>query len=147
MIHSLFMLGSSYNKDRKISSIFMVCWIAYMVAQYDFSLGKIFPIVNASVFLCVSIIINFVKNRKVNTVLSIASILIWSVIIDIICFYMFPTMRVNQSLIHYIFQGILFNYRYIFSNVIAVCIINLAVYGKNYIMNSIIKKTETCNSI
>ena len=83
-----------------------------MVSQYDFSLGKAFPIINASVFLSVSIIINFVKNRKVNTVLSIVSILIWSIIIDIICFYMFPMMRINHSLIHYIFQGILFNYRY-----------------------------------
>lgn len=60
---------------------------------------------------------------------------------------MFPMMRVNQSLIHYIFQGILFNYRYIFSNIIAVCIINLVVYGKNYIMKSIIKKDGACNSI
>jgi len=147
MIHSLFMLVSSYNKGKKISAIFIICWIGYMVSQYDFSLGKVFPIVNVSVFLSVSIIISFVKNRKVNTVLSIVSILIWSIIIDIICFYMFPMMRVNQSLIHYIFQGILFNYRYIFSNIIAVCIINLVVYGKNYIMKSIIKKDGACNSI
>lgn len=147
MIHSLFMLGSSYNRDRKISAFFIICWIGYMVSQYDFSLGKAFPIINASVFLSVSIIINFVKNRKVNTVLSIVSILIWSITIDIICFYMFPMMRINQSLIHYIFQGILFNYRYIFSNIIAVCIINLVVYAKNYIMKSIIKKDGACNSI
>ncbi len=147
MIHSLFMLGSSYNKDRKISALFMICWIGYMVAQYDFSLGKIFPIVNASIFLCVSIITNFVKNRKMNTVLSIVSILIWSILIDIISFYMFPMMKINQSLIHYVFQGILFNYRYVFTNIFAIYVIKVIVYMKNYIVNNLKKKSNAYSNV
>ena len=31
MINSLFMLGSSYNKNRIISIAFMLGWIAYML--------------------------------------------------------------------------------------------------------------------
>lgn len=139
MINALFMLGSSYNKERVFSTTFMIGWICYMVVNYDFSLGKIFPIINAGVFLFVSIIINLINNKKINTVLSIFSILIWSIIIDIICYFMFPVMSANQSLVHYIFQGILFNYKYVFVNVCAICVINGIIYIKNLIKNNLIK--------
>lgn len=124
MINSLFMLGSSYNKNRKISSLFMVAWLSYMFFGSNLSLGAIFPVVNALVFIGVTLLINCVKNRKANTVLSILSILIWSIVIDVICYFMYPTMKQSQNIFMYVYQGILFNYKYIFSNILAVCAIN-----------------------
>lgn len=125
MVNSLFMLGSSYNKKRKISVVFMIGWIAYMIIQSDDSLGVTFPLVNAMIFLGLSIMINLIKNRKINTVLSISSILIWSILIDTICYFMYPIPNSTTNIFGYIFQGILFNYRYIFTNIIAVCIIHI----------------------
>ena len=125
MINSLFMLGSSYNKNRVVSLVFFVGWIAYMLIGSDLSLGLTFPIVNAIVFIIISISINLVKNRKINTILAIFSILIWSIIIDIICYFLYPMMVGNQNIISYIFQGILFNSKYIFSNIMAVGIISI----------------------
>lgn len=125
MVNSLFMLGSSYNKNRKISVVFMIGWIAYMIIQSDASLGVTFPLVNAMIFLGLSIMINLIKNRKINTVLSISSILIWSIVIDTICYFMYPIPNSATNIFGYIFQGILFNYRYIFTNIIAVCIIHI----------------------
>ena len=46
MINSLFMLGSSYNKNRIMSIFFMLGWMAYMIIGSDLSLGLIFPIIN-----------------------------------------------------------------------------------------------------
>lgn len=90
MINALFMLGSSYNKNRTILLVFIVSWIGYMMIGYNFSLGYIFPIINISTFLFVSISINLTKkNKKVNTILSISSILIWSILIYVICFLCF----------------------------------------------------------
>lgn len=128
MINSLFMLGSSYNKDRKISIAFIIGWIAYMFIGSDLTLGATFPIVNAIVFLSLSIIINLIKNKKANTILSICSILIWSIVMDIICYFAYPMLVGNQNIFAYVFQGILFNYKYIFSNVIAVCLINAVIW-------------------
>ena len=126
MINSLFMLGSSYNKNRKISIAFMIGWIVYMVLANNFALGIDFVIINAIVFLGVSIGINLVKNKFVNTVLSVVSILIWSIAIDIICYYLYPLKGINQTLFGYVFQGVLFNYKYVFSNTLVICIVNIA---------------------
>ena len=87
MINSLFMLGSSYNKNKIVSCIFFIAWIVYMLIGSDLSLGLTFPIINAIVFIIISISINLVKNRKLNTILSVFSILIWSIVIDIICYF------------------------------------------------------------
>lgn len=125
MINSLFMLGSSYNKNKIVSCIFFIAWIVYMLIGSDLSLGLTFPIINAIVFIIISISINLVKNRKLNTILSVFSILIWSIVIDIICFFLYPMMVGEQSIFSYIFQGILFNGKYIFSNIIAVGIISM----------------------
>ena len=131
MINSLFMLGSSYNKDRKISIIFMIAWVLYMIIGNKVILGNTFVLINAGVFLGICLSINLIKNKKINTVLSIISILIWSIIIDTICYFMYPTMSIGQNLFTYIWQGILFNYKYIGFNMIAICIIN----GVDLILN------------
>ena len=132
MINSLLMLGGSSNK--KISKVFIVTWLAYMVFGSNLSLGLTFPIINGITFLAITLLINKIKNNKANAVLSITSILIWSVTIDIICYYLYPTMSSNITLINYIFNGILFNYKYIFTNVLALSLIKGL---------SIIKKTLT----
>lgn len=134
MINSLFMLGSSYNKNRKISIAFIIGWIIYMFSGCDFTLGVIFPIANALVFLALSIMINLVKNEKINTVLSIFSILIWSITVDTICYFFYPMIVGNKDIITYIFQGLLFNFKYVFLNLIVICII----YVFNYLLNKII---------
>lgn len=147
MINSLFMLGGSYNKDRKISILFLTAWILYMLINYDFSLGLAFPLINAIVLLTVTISINLISNKKVNTIMSIFSILIWSIIIDIVCFYMFPMMSAGQSLINYILQGILFNYKYIFVNIVAICGINLIIILKKNIIKRFSKNKNICENI
>ena len=147
MINSLFMLGGSYNKDRKISILFLTAWILYMLINYDFSLGLAFPLINAIVLLTVTISINLISNKKVNMIMSIFSILIWSIIIDIVCFYMFPMMSAGQSLINYILQGILFNYKYIFVNIVAICGINLIILLKKNIVKRFSKNKNICENI
>lgn len=140
MINSLFILGGAYNKDRKISIAFLCGWVLYMIVNYDFSLGLTFPIINAMVCLMVSIGISLIRNKTINTILSISSILIWSIVIDIICFFMYPTMVAGQNIFGYIFQGILFNYKYIISNIFVVCIINVIIMIKNLTVEKINKK-------
>lgn len=140
MINSLFMLGGAYNKNRKISMAFICGWVIYMITNYNFSLGYMFPIINILVFLLISISINLIKDRIINTIFSISSILIWSIVIDAICFFMYPTMIGGKDIFSYIFQGILFNYKYIISNIIVICAINVIVMLKNLIINNLKNK-------
>lgn len=136
MVNSLFMLGGAYNKNRKISIAFICGWIIYMILNYDFSLGYMFPLINVLVCLSVSISINLIKDKTLNTILSILSILIWSIVIDTICFFMYPAMTLGQDIFSYIFQGILFNYKYIISNIIVVCVINGIIVLKNIMISN-----------
>lgn len=145
MINSLFMLGSSYNKDRKISIMFMLGWIAYMFIGSDSSLGITFPIVNAIVFFCISISINMIKNKKINTILSIFSIIIWSIAIDIICYFFYPAITFSSNIFTYVLKGIIFNFKYIFSNILAICVINSIVWLINH--DKVYRKKEENVSI
>ena len=139
MINSLFMLGSSYNKDKKISKIFMGAWILYMIIGNKFAMSNMFVYINAGIFLILSLVINSIKSKKINTILSIFSILIWSIIIDVICYYMYPMMSMGQDFLTYVGQGILFNCKYIFFNVIAICVINVVDLMLNK-LNVVIKR-------
>ena len=64
MINSLFMLGGAYNKNRKISMAFICGWVIYMITNYNFSLGYMFPIINILVFLLISISIRTQSDLK-----------------------------------------------------------------------------------
>ena len=147
MVNSLFMLGSAYNKDKRISSLFIISWIIYMLLNYNFSLGYIFPIINISVLLITTISIRSIKNKRLNTILSTISILLWSIIIDIICYFMYPDMTNGQNVVTYVWQGILFNYKYVFINMIALCVINLIIYFKEKAKEKYIKKISSLVNI
>ena len=140
MINSLLMLGGSSNK--KISKVFIVTWLAYMVFGSNLSLGLTFPIINGITFLAITLLISKIKNNKVNAVLSITSILIWSVTIDIICYYLYPTMSSSITLINYIFNGILFNYKYIFTNILVLSLIKVVSISKNILTEKL--STKEC---
>lgn len=140
MINSLLMLGGSSNK--KISKVFIVTWLAYMVFGSNLSLGLTFPIINGITFLAITLLISKIKNNKANAALSIASILIWSVTIDIICYYLYPTMSSNITLINYIFNGILFNYKYIFTNILVLSLIKVVSISKNILTEKL--STKEC---
>lgn len=120
MIGSLLMLGGSYNKSKNISRLFVLGWIVYMLIKADLTLGCMFPIVNIITFLLVSMGIRKISNRKTNTAMAILSIVIWSVAIDIICYYMFPIMSVGRNIFEYVLQGILFNAKFVICNIIAI---------------------------
>lgn len=142
MINSLFMLGSSYNKNKIMSVAFMLGWILYMfIGNINYSLG-IFPIVNAIIFLVISIIINLIKNKKANTILSIFSILIWSIAIDVFCYFFYPIMNGTNNIFGYVFQGIVYNYKYVLLNVFTISIINVLEHGIHHIKFNSKKETK-----
>lgn len=118
MLNSVFLMFSQYEKNRKVSNIFKIIWVLYAVAVSFFNFNPTFFIINLSAFLLLTEINYFMSKlgQKTNIVLSIFSILIYSFIVDIICYFVFPAWAQNVSLIGYITNGLLFNLKYVALN-------------------------------
>ena len=127
MLNSLLMLGSTYNKNKKLNIIFAVAWIIFMLlgSNLKTGIGIRFTIMNFVTFGLVFALGKMFKGKYSNKVISISSVLIWSIIIDSICYFLYPQFTMGQSIVSYIGNGILFNYKYIFVNALAVAIITL----------------------
>ena len=131
MLNSILILGSTYNKNKKINIIFAIIWLIFMLLGSDLKTGLIFTIMNIIAFCIVFALGKIFKGKYSNKVVSIFGVLIWSVIIDIICYFIYPQFTMGQSLLAYIGGGILFNYKYVFSNMLIVA----GVEGVKYLLN------------
>lgn len=118
MLNSLILMFSQYDKNRKVSTIFKILWVLYAIAASFFNFNLLFSAINISVFLFMTGAIHYISKiyHKINAILSVCSILIYSLFIDIICYYILPSWAEGQSLIQYITNGFLFNYKYVFLN-------------------------------
>ena len=133
MIQSVILMYSQYDKNYKISNIFKIIWMTYRLININFNLK--FWFIDTAVFLFMTILIKKIsKNRiKTNVFLSIVSILIYSIFIDIACYFMMPIFSNGVDLFRYILNGLVFNYKSIFLNLIIFCIINITIkiFNKN----------------
>ncbi len=110
MINSLLLYFSCYRTKKYLNFMFFIFWlINFLVVKRD-SLNQVFTFINLFVFL---IVMNLCLIKKTNKYFAPFSVLIYSVIIDIICFYYFPLFNVNMTIFEYILNGILFNYKFI----------------------------------
>lgn len=144
MLNSILLCGSSYNKYKKVSFVLFAIMILRLIFIQTNQVINLFTITNAILLAGVPLLINRVKNENAKKVLSILSILIWSVMIDVVSFYMLPQLTGGATLFTYILRGIAFNAKYLISNImfiVAIEVIN-KVYNK---MNAISFKTIVKN--
>lgn len=125
MVHSLFLMLSSYNSTNK--RFFKLIWIMYVIIKCFHSFDFVFLIINLSTFLLVTELICCISkfysplNKKI---LSVISILIYSLFIDVICYYTLPTWTgMEESLFVYVINGFLFNSKYVFFNIFTLLIL------------------------
>lgn len=148
MINSLLMLGSTARKNKKVNIIFAITWISYMLINANLKTGLNFVIVNIITFAVIFGLGQLIKGKYSNAFISISSVLIWSVLIDIICYFMFPQFVVGQNIITYVWNGILFNYKHIFTNALVLGIVNGVEFSvKKIIKNIKIGKVERNNLV
>lgn len=123
--------SSRNNKNKKVNIIFAIVWIIFMLLGSNLKTGLIFTIMNFMSFCIIFILGQVLKGKYSNKIFSISSILIWSVIIDVICYFLYPQFTMGQNILTYIGNGILFNYKYIFYNIFLVSVI----YSIRYLAN------------
>ena len=90
---------SQYRKNSKISNISKTTWIVYvgMLGSFDF----LFFVINLTVFLLITKTISYISKfcLLINLVLSWGSMLIYSLFIDTLCYYIFPSWIQGQTLL------------------------------------------------
>lgn len=130
MLNSILMLGSCYNKNKKVSNVFTILMILNLVlVQINFMSIK-FLMINLAIMMIISLGAKCIKNRHANNVVSILSIALWSILIDIISFYLFPLYS-GATLIHYVSMGLLFNIKYVLINAGIIAFVEVLSYAFN----------------
>ena len=91
-----------------------------LFVQYG-RMGIEFVLINLLLMTTITFGIRLISNNKVNATLSLLSILIWSMCIDIVTYFMYSKFAGGLSLPMYVLNGILFNIRYVFINAAVLC--------------------------
>lgn len=147
MLNSILLLGSCYNKYKKASMVFTIALILNaFIVQFD-HVKLLFFLYNIIVMLLISLINKKIKNNTIKLVSSSCSILIWSVLVDIACYYMFPLFNFNMNLLSYIMNGIMFNMKYVAFNGIILIGISVIDYSINTIRIKNSKKLSVVQTI
>ena len=121
MLNSLLIFGSSYNKSKKISILSFLLMIANVLFIQYGKMGIEFVLINLLLMSIITFGIRLISNSKINAAMSVLSILIWSMCIDIVCYFMYSKFTGGLSLPMYVLNGILFNLRYVFFNASVLC--------------------------
>ena len=130
MFSSLLLLTSSLQTRKMIQYVSILLWVMYMLLGSNFTLGWVLPLLNMIAFGAAVFLANVVKKRVVNQSLAILSILTWSITMDILCYFFFPSLTFGQSLVSYILNGLLFNCKFVLLNVGIVVVIRLLFSSK-----------------
>ena len=142
MLHSLILMFSQYRESKICVKIFRIVWIVCAILSSVFSNNLIFFVVNLSVFFLITLFIK--KNSKffpkLNMFLSTFSILLYSLFVDLICYYLFPLWGQEITLFQYIINGLVFNFKYVVTNMITHIILNLKIFKKGTNINQCYKK-------
>jgi len=132
MVNSFLMLGSSYGRNKKMNILFIALWFFYLLIGSNINTGLIFLIMNLMAFSLVLLLGKIFKGKYSNKLVSVLSIVIWSITIDIICFFLYPQFTMGQNILMYIGNGLLFNSKYVIYNIVVVGLLSFApVLSKN----------------
>lgn len=123
MSYLLLYLGSL--RQRKTIKIIIMCLLCLYVLFNSTQTNLMFDLINISFILIIQICLGLFK--KYNELICLSSIFIYSIGIDVVCYYMFPDFVFGQSLIQYVYNGILFNFSGLLIQIIVCTLISFSL--------------------
>lgn len=119
MFNSIILMFSQYATKSKSSFFFKVGWVLYAILMSFFNNNLWFSVINMIIFFILTSCITLLSkiNPKVNEIMSVCSVMIYSLLVDIACYYLLSGYSAQQSLKHYIINGLLFNCKSLFLNI------------------------------
>ncbi len=103
----------------------LVITLVNLVYVQFVQVNSLFFVVNMFLLFAIPQIISKIKNKQINILMSILSILIWSICIDIFSYYLFPLFKISNSIFSYVFNGIMFNLKFVMLNTFFLIVIYL----------------------
>ena len=100
---------ASLRQGIKTKVILILLLLIYTISGITEQTDWTFNIIN--MFLLVGVTLFMQLFKKGNIFISVFSILIYSVLIDIVCYFLYPQFVYGVSLFDYILNGIAFNYK------------------------------------
>lgn len=94
-----------------------------------FNFNLLFFSINCTVVTFITCLFDITKkfcNEMVVIAFSVLSILVYSLLIDLICYYTIGCL-VKQSLLEYIVNGLLFNLKYVYINIVVMVVYTTAI--------------------
>ncbi|MDR1236242.1 MAG: hypothetical protein LBJ96_04505 [Holosporaceae bacterium] len=124
MIGSLLMLFSQCNRNAVSADICACAWVVYMFSNSNFQLTFL-SLVNLTIFFVVTLLVRKIRNRYLHSLGAISSILLYSVCIDVVCYFFHSSFVFDRNLLSYIWNGVAFNLKYALLNglVLAVAVV------------------------
>lgn len=123
MSYLLLYLGSL--RQRKTIKMIIMCLLCIYVLFNSAQTNLMFDLINISFILVIQIFLGLFKNH--NELICLSSIFIYSIGIDVVCYYMFPDFVFGQSLIQYVYNGILFNFSGLLIQIIVCTLISFSL--------------------
>jgi hypothetical protein len=136
MINSTLMLFSLYNKNTVLMNVCAMAWIFFMLSHSNFQWTPLVTI-NLMAFLMTTLLLRKIKNNYLSLLGTTSSILLYSICVDVICYYIYPQFVCGQNLLGYVVNGLLFNSRYVLLNGLIVVFCILLKKTKNYFLENI----------
>lgn len=118
MVSSILMLLSQCNGNVKLKNACAFIWMFHLLFKSNFQL-TLFTTINLAIFLLITLSVRKIRNERLNLCGATASILAYSLAVDVVCYYIYPQFVFDQNLLEYAWNGILFNSKYVLSNGLA----------------------------
>lgn len=130
MINSILIFLSQWNQMPYKIKIFSICLcLSRLLFSLPLNINNVLiNMVSCVIMIFFSLIITKVKNYIINALFAICSKLTYSILIDTICYCIFPQIRLSYSFLNYILSGLFFNANSVWINIITMLII-LLVYN------------------
>lgn len=143
MLNSLLLFGGSFGKNKKVAKLISIILILNLIFVQVGQVKVLFSLFNIAIMAGITYFVRNISDKRVNAVMSIMSILIWSILIDVVSYFIFP-LAGNLNILQYVFNGILFNARYVLVNALVFAVVEVI----SYVINKVtVNKVSTASSV
>ena len=130
MLSVILLMFIKCSKNYTFRVFFGLAWFLYnLFFAILFNFNLLFFSINCTVITLITCLFDIIKkfcNQRVVIAFSMLSILVYSLLIDLICYYMIGYL-VKQSLLEYIVNGLLFNLKYVYINIVVMVVYTTAM--------------------
>lgn len=147
MVNSILIFLSQWNQILCKLKVFSTCLcLSRLLFSLPLNNNISVNVISCVIIIFFSLLVTKIGNYTINTLLAVCSKLTYSILIDTICYGVFPQVRLSYSFFGYILSGIIFNAKSILVNTFIMLLILLfsnCIQIKNYIANKICKFNST----